>query len=214
MNWIAHDLVSVLWLLLPGFVAAWVFGGLTAYPRRSEFERVIQALIFTAFAQVLTYAVRGLLLWSGRHFHPLGEWDESSARVWSVLVAMALGAVLAWLANGDLAHKLLRKIGVTRQTGYPSEWFGAFKDRGHTYVVLHLTCERRLYGWPEEWPLDHRCGHFSMADAEWLEEGDPQQRIQLAGVDRILVPATEVSLVEFMKTPEKPAPTQEEAHHD
>ena len=47
MDWASGDIVSVIYYLLPGFVAAWVFYGLTAHPKASPFERVVQALIFT-----------------------------------------------------------------------------------------------------------------------------------------------------------------------
>ena len=73
MNWASSEVVSILWFLLPGFVATWVFAGLTAYPKRSEFERVVEALIFTAFAQTLTFLLKmGVLVVGTR-------WRKSSA---------------------------------------------------------------------------------------------------------------------------------------
>lgn len=64
-----------------------------------------------------------------------------------------------------------------------------------TYVVLHLTGERRLYGWPEEWPSDPNVGYFSMAESEWLTDSGS---IPLEGVENVLIPAQEVTFVEFM----------------
>ncbi len=47
MNLPSSEVLKVIYALLPGFVAAWIFYGLTAPPRQSPFERVVQALIFT-----------------------------------------------------------------------------------------------------------------------------------------------------------------------
>lgn len=200
MTWVSNDILTVLWFLLPGFIASWVFSGLTAYPKSSEFERIVQALIFTAFAQVVTFLIQAPLFWLGAHVRAFGPWNDDVARVWSVLVATILGLLFAWMANRDAPHKWLRSCRVTKQTGYPSEWFGAFSDRGGAYVVLHLTGERRLYGWPEEWPTDSGSGHFSLAEAEWLV--DEHTTVPLLSVSRVLVPAAEVSLVEFMQPQE------------
>ena len=43
--------------LLAGFVAAWVFYGLTPYKRPTPFERIVQALVYTAVVQLLTTGI-------------------------------------------------------------------------------------------------------------------------------------------------------------
>jgi hypothetical protein len=193
MNWVSAEVVSILWFLLPGFVATWVFAGLTAYPKLTEFERVIEALIFTAFAQTSTFLLKLALLGLGAHWRVVGEWNNDAARVWSVILGALLGLTFAALANRDLVHRMLRPWATTL-TGYPSEWFGVLKERAATHaVVLHLPNDRRLYGRVDEWPTDLKKGHFSIWDAEWLL---PKGSIPL-GVARILVPAADVSFIEF-----------------
>ena len=63
------------------------------------------------------------------------------------------------------------------------------------YVVLHLKGQRRLYGWPEEWPSRPDEGHFRIAEGEWLIE---DERRPAKGVSAILIPAGEVEMVEFL----------------
>ena len=63
-------------------------------------------------------------------------------------------------------------------------------------VVLHLQGQRRLYGWPEEWPSCPDQGHFRIAEGEWLM-GD--ERRPAEGVVSIVVPAREVDMVEFLR---------------
>jgi hypothetical protein len=97
--------------------------------------------------------------------------------------------------NNDSVHALLRKLGITYQNSFSSEWFSAFV-RHRTYVVLHLSGNRRLYGWPEEWPSDPEKGHFLVVEAEWLTD---KGSIVLSTVETVVVPVKEVEMVEFMK---------------
>ncbi len=65
-----------------------------------------------------------------------------------------------------------------------------------TYVVLHLKDERRLYGWPIEWPSLHDRGHFLLVQASWLKD---TEEIPIKGVESILIDVNDVRWVEFME---------------
>jgi len=190
----SRDLIDLLTYLLPGFVAAATLYTLTPSPRPTPFERVIEALIFTILVQAVVLVIEWIAEVIGRHGLVVGVWSDNARLVWSVVVAAAIGVLLAALMNNDMAHSLLRRLRVTQQTSYSSEWYGAF-CKNNLYVVLHLNGDRRLYGWPEEWPSVPGVGHFILAQAEWLE-GDTV--IPLPGVDRMLIRAADVEMVEFM----------------
>ena len=85
---------------------------------------------------------------------------------------------------------------ISSKTSYPSEWFSAF-IRTKAYVYLHLSGERRIRGWPEEWPDDPARGHFVLMNASWVL--DDNTRINLSLTERILIPAKDVERVEFEK---------------
>lgn len=116
------------------------------------------------------------------------------------MVALTLGVVLAFYSNNDVLHEWLRGRGLTTRTSYPSEWFGVFSQRVR-YVVLHLNDERRLYGWPKEWPNETDKGHFYMMQPIWLLEDGSQ--LELSDVEGILVSAKDVKWVEFMNDTNK-----------
>jgi len=199
----SQGIIDLLTYLLPGFIAAAILYNLTPSPRPVPFERLVQALIFTILIQVAVFGVRELLMWSGNQLGSLGNWTEETRLTWSVLLAFGFGLLLAYFSYNDKLHATLRKAHITEQTSYSSEWYGAFCQNTR-YVVLHLTGERRLYGWPEEWPSTPQHGHFVMAQAEWLDAG---KTIPATGVDRILVRAADVEMVEFMN-PLPPAVTE------
>ena len=122
-------------------------------------------------------------------------WNTNSEVIWSISSAILLGILFSYFANNDKIHKKLRDWKITRETSYPSEWFGAFLQNV-TYVVLHLDGERRLYGWIKEWPSEPEKGHFVLVQASWLEDDN---QLPITGVDSIMVDAKEVKMVEFME---------------
>lgn len=194
MDSISQNAIVILQYLLPGFLAAWVFYGFTSYSKPTQFERVIQALIFTLIIQAAVYIERALFFQVGIYWN-LGGWNNNSKIVCSTISASVLGILFSYFANNDKFHKLFRKIGVTRETSFPSEWFGTFL-KNVTYVVLHLKDERRLYGWPIEWPSDPDRGHFLLVQASWLQG---KEEIPIEGVDSILIDVNDVRWVEFME---------------
>lgn len=107
--------------------------------------------------------------------------------------------MVAYTVNKDIVHDMFRRLGVTKETSYPSEWYSAFSRHHGRYVALHLEGERRLYGWPEEWPGRPDEGHFRIADAEWLVD---DERRPAEGVSAVLTPASTVEMVEFLQASE------------
>ncbi len=164
MNWATSEAVSVLTFLLPGFVAAIIFYSLTSHPKPNEFGRIIHALAFTVVAQAITWMIMTL----AESGWPETEWPEGLETVISLLSAAFLALLAAYFSNHDAPHGFLRKIGVTKESSYPSEWYSAFYRNTEHYVVLHLKGNRRLYGWAREWPGHPAQGHFIIAEGEWL----------------------------------------------
>lgn len=190
MSWASSEAVGLLVFLLPGFVAAAIFYSLTSFPRPGAFDRVVVALIFTAVGQ--TIAEYGLPAITG----PSGG-TPAWKPLLPLLVAVALGLGAAVLSNTDFLHRLLRRAHLTRETSFPSEWYSTFARMGDSHwIVLHLAGERRLYGYAKEWPSNPERGHFRITEPEWLSgEGE---RTPAEGVSAVLIPVTEVTMIEFM----------------
>ena len=203
MDLISTQLGQLLMFLLPGFIAAWVFHGLTPYPKPPQFERLVHAFILTAIVNAL--------VWLGNRWWTLPQ-DQTSVLASGVGAGLLLGVLLAAAANHDLLHAALRRLRITRQNSLPSEWYSAFA-RHNSYIVLHLSGERRLYGWPEEWPSSPEKGHFHMAEAEWLLTDGTST--PLTGVETVVVPVAQVEMLEFMHPVirHKETATNEQAAH-
>ena len=191
MNWASGEVVGILTFLLPGFVAAAVFHSLTSHPKPDTFDRVIQALIFTVIGNAITTV---FVSWANSP-NENDQWIKPWGPLLSILVAVALALLASHASNRDSVHGILRRLRITRETSYPSEWYSAFSRHDDCYVVLHLKGQRRLYGWPEEWPSHPEQGHFRISEGEWL---DDDKRIPATGVSAVLIPASEVEMVEFL----------------
>ncbi len=192
MNWASSEAVAILAFLLPGFVAAAIFYSLTSFPRPDAFERVVLALIFTAISQAITEYGLSVFVEAGGAAEAGSQWRLLS----SIPVAAVLGLGAAVSSNTDAVHGLCRCLRITRETSYPSEWYSTFaRLNDNSYIVLHLPGERRLYGHAREWPSNPKDGHFCVIEPEWLGENNERSK---TGVSAMLIPASEVTMVEFL----------------
>jgi hypothetical protein len=193
MDSLGQDAIAILQYLLPGFLAAWVFYGFTAYPTPSQFERVVQALIFTLFIQGIVYLEREWIFDDGALVE---SWDPGTQLLAATLTAIGVGVIASYCANKNVVHRWAYRLGVTKETSYPSEWYDAFREP--CYVVLHLKDQRRLYGWPRVWPTDPKEGHFVIENPSWLTKTG---EIPLTGLSSILMAVQDIKWVEFVKAP-------------
>jgi len=93
MSLIAKDLPTLIFLLLPGFISAGVFYTLTAHPKTSEFERIVQSLIFTALVRFNLHWIKPILFRASA-WKSFGHWTEDVEFDWSVGIAVAIGLVV------------------------------------------------------------------------------------------------------------------------
>ena len=54
---ISKEVVSLLIFLMPGFLSAWVIYGLTSHTKPVQFERVVQALIYTVSIKAMVMSL-------------------------------------------------------------------------------------------------------------------------------------------------------------
>ncbi|QDT42532.1 hypothetical protein Pan241w_26170 [Gimesia alba] len=202
MSFPSADLVSAVYQLLPGFITAWIFYSLTAHPKKSPFERTIQALIFTAIIKLLVLPLSWSFIWLGSYGWTIGVWNQDTSFIVSAFFAIALGFLFSYFANTGILHaNLFPLISATKRTSHPSEWFSAFNE-DKCFIYLHFKDGRRLFGWPYEWPDHPDEGHFVILRPEWILEDN--QRAPLSLTLKMLIPAKQVRMVEFEKDENDP----------
>lgn len=197
---ISGDIINLVVFLLPGFVCAWVFYGLTSHLKPSQFERTIQALIYTFVIRSIVICIEFIFIKIGSIFLIIGQWSKSTEMLISLVVSLCLGVIFAYLVNADMLYRYLRKFKLTTRTSHPSEWFYVFSEK-ITFVILHMRDGRRLYGWPKEWPLEPNKGQFYILLPAWILENGEQ--VDLPELDGVLIRAEDVKWVEFLKPSEE-----------
>ena len=193
MDDLVKEVIPLLQYLIPGFLAAWIFYSLTAFKRPDTFGQIVQALIFIFVIQSLVVGLGALMMVTGERFFSVGSWDKTSETLWSAVIAVLLGFVSCHVARSDKLHSLLRQLKITTQTSYPGEWYSAFSSRPR-FVVLHLLDDKRLYGWPVEWPSAPTRGQFVIENPSWLDSEGEESQI---GAEIIVIDASNVQWVEF-----------------
>ena len=191
--------LELLRYVLAGLIASSVFYGLTNYKRPSPFERVVQALVYTAIVQLAAEFIAGVA----------GVPELASSLAFVLLLSAALGFILAVAANNGLPHKWLvnvqgRNWKITSKTVYGSNLSHAFETR-REYVALTLKNGRRVYGWPELWPDHPDEDHFLLLDYEWLPRADGGPAAadeKKSSQGAILIAAKDVDVVEFVPNKE------------
>lgn len=191
----SKDVLALLTQLMPGFLTAWVVYGLTTYTKPPQFERVVQALIYSFLVNAVVAGLEQILLLAGRTIN-LGIWNKSAELIASTVVAFLLGLMLSYYMRTDSFFSLARRLNLTSRTPYPSEWYGAFATQPR-YLVLHLTGGRRISGYPSEWPTEPTAGHFRLTDAAWIK--DDNSETPLDADESILIEAKQVEMVELLK---------------
>jgi len=199
MNVITNELIALFNFLLPGFITSFLFYALTSFPKKSEFEAVVIALIYTIVINALV-EIAGVIFIAIGSLLVIGEWNPLSKTVWSIIIAVCIGLLWSYIYNNDRIHKFLRRLKITTKSSYPSEWYGAFAENA-SYIILDLKDDRRIMGLPSEWPDDPEKGYFVLGDAKWLvvDHDGKTGAIPLETIDKILIAANNVEMVEFLK---------------
>jgi len=187
--------VPFLQVVLPGFLATFIFYWLSDSQKPGQFERVIQALIGTAIIQFLASYIQAFALMVGE-FYCLGVWTEKSSAICSACLAVAFGLLLAYLGNNDILYRVARKMGLTHRSADGSDWRFAHRTLKDRSIVLQLLDGRRLAGYPRSWPTDPEKGHYLMQFPTWIEN---DQFVPAEGVSFMLVSGVDVQWTEFLE---------------
>jgi len=195
---ISTEVIALLQYLAPGFLVTWVYFGLTSHDKPSQFERTVQALIYTAVVQALVVLEKRVAIHIG-NWYVFGAWNAGCELVAAVVSALALGLVVSTATNHDLVHGALRKRNVTRRTSHPCEWFTIFSDYSQ-FVVLHLRDKTEVYGWPSIWPSNAEKGHFLVTRATRRLPNTDRSNSRM---ETLVIDVADVVLVEFVTPKEK-----------
>ncbi len=223
--------LQVLIFLLPGFVTAGVVNFLFVGRKKTELDKVIQALFYS----FVDYSIFALIFGRYPDIQPLSVVKQISNGIevyslsysgvgfLSVLaISVLVGLIVSFLNTHDLVTRLLRlkwsrKImwlkriklpPITTRTSRSSIWSDVFHDKGPlAYVIVNLVDGQRIMGWPLYYSDTPDEGSVFLSDAYWIQN---DEKIKIPGPGILVTSNARIESVEFLR----PEENTNEEHSD
>lgn len=194
------EALGIFLILLPGFTCAYVAQYLSVRRKQTEFDKVVEALLFSVILYVLTLPMFGNTL-------PV-SWTSSTAdrdqylisiRL-SQLLVLALGSgVLGILYAANINHdwmmKLFRRVGVTERTARSTIWNDVFQEIGGS-VQVGLTGEIKVIGYLRYYSDEAEDSSMFLENAAWIDKDGKTTPITGPGI--LLTKAVGIEYVLFL----------------
>jgi hypothetical protein len=193
------EAVTVLIVLLPGFLAAKLEQKLTVKSGRTELDKIVDALLYS----FLIYVLYSLLTKS----FPLDFRDTVTAQghdytivtnapLLAALVAIAVGLAIlkSYAVNKDLFGKIFRWLRISQRSWRASTWSDVFHTYGEA-VQVQLTDGRSIMGWLKHYSDDAEEGCIFLERAAWVAD---DALIEIDGPGILLSKKSEISSISFL----------------
>ena len=165
------EVIAVLVILLPGFFAARIEQRLTVNPEQKDFDKIVEALIYSFFIYLAFTAVI-------RSFPVSLRVDkEGQSTSYSIsaspfrlallpLIAIVLATIVSSATNHDWFGGFFRWLQVTRRTWRSSIWNDVFQVHGGV-VQVELADGRTVIGWLKAASINKGIDLASVLRGEW-----------------------------------------------
>lgn len=199
------EIIQALIVLLPGFVTTGIVRALFVGELQSEFDKVVNSLIFS----FINYTIYSGVLWIWSLFTGRGVTPtilEMAPKTPSDLITLSLIAVATGFAvafyQTNNGHKWLYKWKITRRSTRHNVWHDFFIDHAKTYVIVTFEDGRRLYGWPYGYSDNPSEPSLFLTKAEWLivDEDGEQKRSPISDGGILITQTMKIASIEVMGT--------------
>jgi hypothetical protein len=210
---IGYEAGIVLLLLLPGFISARIVQSFClGAAKRSDFDKVVDALIHTFFVAV-AYAV-----FVKRLPLQVNSWTDGNKTHYAVdalrgpllcllLIAVTWGVLVMICNNLDVPWKWLRKLRLVHRSSRNSVWHDAFYDYGDvSYVQVELSDGRFVLGYLQYYSDQPKDGCLFVSDASWIGYGQDGKTtiIPIPGPGILLTKSSGIVNVAFLNPQNEP----------
>jgi len=183
---IGFEALVVLLILLPGFFAASIVQGLCTRPKQTEFDKVIEALLYSFVTYLAFTAIIGRVPVSMR-VEPDGQAKLVSVQtrvgplLWLGLIALAIALIVSISTNNDLHGRVLRKLRFTQRTARSSVWSDVF-HYASGYVQVELVDGRNVLGWLRYYSDTPEESSLYLEDAAWIRPDNTKVPVKGPGI--------------------------------
>jgi len=165
---LSTETLTVLLVLLPGFVCAKLLRWLSPRPQQTEVEKVVDAFLYS----FIVYAIFVLIF---------GVPEKLLRRHVAVLavIPFVVAVLISYVITNDFAGSFLRKYKFTHRTTRPSIWHDVF-HKYSGYVLVELEDYRWVFGWVEFYSDFPNPPTLFLKDACWIQRETGNRR-QISG---------------------------------
>lgn len=167
--------LAVFFILLPGFLAAYILQSLVTRPKQSDLEKVVEALIFSFVVYLISALIIGTKLPISWHPDKDAYGNVTYAlnlSWWKLLVLLLLPVVLgllsAFLLQHDYVLQALRWAKLTDRTSRASTWNDVLQDVDGVAQV-ELADGRSVMGWVRYYSDDADDASIFLERAAWVK---------------------------------------------
>jgi hypothetical protein len=175
MPQLGSQALLALLVLLPGFLCAQIVRTCCVRPKQTEFDKVIEALVYTFVVYVVFALIAGPEL-------PLALKTETINQVQHfgiefqrkrLLILSIIPFVLAFLIGldrtNDISGRIFRKMRATQRTTRSSVWSDTFHEL-HGVIQTELKDGRRVMGWLRFYSDEPGDASLFLERAAWVNE--------------------------------------------
>lgn len=189
--------LQILIFLLPGFVSARILNALVVIKAKKEFEKVVEALIFSMLIYTIYFFISGR---SPVTSSQIGETVSYSYNGVSFLLlgflSLGIPLVFGLFITNDWHMKVARKLQISRRTARSSVWFDVFCDM-RKHIIVNFENGRRVYGWPMYYSDNPDSQYIFLHNPAWIEK---DRYVYLDEEGMLITPQQKIEFIEFLES--------------
>ncbi|HEV2298739.1 MAG TPA: DUF6338 family protein [Candidatus Acidoferrales bacterium] len=202
MSPLGFGTLAALFILLPGFITASILRTLCVRPAQSEFDKLIQALMYSFVVYVLFVSiVQRLPLEAIQRVQQADNVYYLPAVRYTDLVllfgfAAALGLLLSIFITNDIHGKFFRRLSMSNRSSRPSIWQDVFSEVNE-YVQVQFQDGRSLLGWPRYFSDSPDESSLFLENAAWI--GEDGSIVDVPGAGVLITKEIVIETIMFLK---------------
>ena len=185
--------------LIPGLISAKILNGLVTKKETKEFEKIIEALIFSMVIYTIysfSFGASPILL--NQKEGIVSYYYNGKSLVLLSALSIVIPLIISLFVSSDAHMKLLRWLRITSKTARNSVWLGAFSDV-KKHIIINFENGRRIYGWPLYYSDNPEERYIFLSKPAWIDD-EKKEFIDLDVEGILITPEQKVDFIEFLKS--------------
>ncbi len=192
--------LKVLIYLTPGLIASVIYSALTV---RTVSIKGITILIESLLFSVFIFMAASLI----PKISPFNI-DQTAGKIIPdvhsfaavVLISVFLAIAMAVIKNKDIPFRILRRLGITKNTSNPSIWNEVF-SKYDTNIIINFADKTRLYGHPLYYSDNQNEQYIFLENPNWVIQNKKTKKEEFFAIGNLqgilITPEYKIESIEF-----------------